>query len=661
MKWLLYSLILLFSNALVAQEIQPILNFAPNGFFIEITKQIPQNGYYQILRKENSAIEFQQIAVIAPPVNFEDFYNRLILSNAKNPIYDLPTNYFLTKIWNIIIKTHNLDSIPIYGAMPYFQEALGTGYYDNTLTINHLYTYKIQFYANNKLISETTTEPLIFKKSTAVCKIHSASAIANENYIKLNFASSKTNKPFKVKVFRNIYLQTDFIEISPDIIYNNSNDSVFARILDTNVVKGIIYDYFVLPFDELGNEGQNSDTIRVINSFNKSESFIQTIRTKSIDSISAIQISWTCPIPKYLRSINIYRSENYDGQYKLIGSAIPSDTSFIDNQINPIQTYFYYLIINDVFGQSVRSARTTGMLNANKKALSPLDLKAIPENGFVTLTWKRPSADTRGYYIFRSTNLPNDTLTQISDIILNNDLNVKFIDSLKGVTSQVLSYAVKSSNTSYDISNLSEIVYIDNPQNIHLPTPMNLSAKFQDGNVLLIWDINDIENIDIFGYRIFRKLLKKDGSDSTDFIEIKRPNTEQSLNYFTDSSCTNGNTYLYSVQAISANNSQSHLSAPAQIYIPKFKPLSISSCQITKEQDGFYLQWEPTLQDDIKSYKIYRIENNEKYVLIAEINSKQTNYFDKYKSNAPIVFYTITCINNQNIESDITEWFKSEQ
>jgi len=661
MKWLLYSLILLFSNALVAQEIQPILNFAPNGFFIEITKQIPQNGYYQILRKENSAIEFQQIAVIAPPVNFEDFYNRLILSNAKNPIYDLPTNYFLTKIWNIIIKTHNLDSIPIYGSMPYFQEALGTGYYDNTLTINHLYTYKIQFYANNKLISETTTEPLIFKKSTAVCKIHSASAIANENYIKLNFASSKTNKPFKVKVFRNIYLQTDFIEISPDIIYNNSNDSVFARILDTNVVKGIIYDYFVLPFDELGNEGQNSDTIRVINSFNKSESFIQTIRTKSIDSISAIQISWTCPIPKYLRSINIYRSENYDGQYKLIGSAIPSDTSFIDNQINPIQTYFYYLIINDVFGQSVRSARTTGMLNANKKALSPLDLKAIPENGFVTLTWKRPSADTRGYYIFRSTNLPNDTLTQISDIILNNDLNVKFIDSLKGVTSQVLSYAVKSSNTSYDISNLSEIVYIDNPQNIHLPTPMNLSAKFQDGNVLLIWDINDIENIDIFGYRIFRKLLKKDGSDSTDFIEIKRPNTEQSLNYFTDSSCTNGNTYLYSVQAISANNSQSHLSAPAQIYIPKFKPLSISSCQITKEQDGFYLQWEPTLQDDIKSYKIYRIENNEKYVLIAEINSKQTNYFDKYKSNAPIVFYTITCINNQNIESDITEWFKSEQ
>ncbi len=661
MKLLLYPLILLFSNILVAQNIQPILNFAPNGFFIEITKQIPQNGYYQILRKENSAADFQKIAVIASPGNFEDFYNSLFLSNAKNPIYDLPTNYFLTKIWSIIIKTHNLDSIPIYGAMPYFQEALGTGYYDNTLTINHLYTYKIQFYANNQLISETTTEPLIFKKSTAACKIHSASAIANENYIKLNFASSKNNKPFKVKAFRNIYLQTDFIEILPDIIYNNSTDSVFARILDTSVVKGIIYDYFVLPLDEFGNEGPNSDTIRVINSFDKSESFIQTIRTKSIDSINAIQISWTCPIPKYLRSINIYRSENYDGQYKSIGSAIPGDTLFIDNQINPIQTYFYYLMINDVFGQSVRSARTTGMLNANKKAISPLNLKVIPENGFVTLTWKRPSADTRGYYIFRSTNLPNDTLTQISDIILNNDLNVKFIDSLKEITSQVLSYAVKSLNTSYDISNLSEIVYVDNPQNINLPTPMNLSAKFQDGNALLIWDINNIENIDIFGYRIFRKLLKKDGSDSTDFIEIKRPNTEQSLNYFTDSSCINGNIYLYSVQAISVNNSQSHLSAPAQVYIPKFKPLSISSCQITKEQEGFYLQWEPTLQNGIKSYKIYRIENNDKYVSIAEINSKQTNYFDKYKSNAPIVFYTITCINNQNIESDITEWFKVEQ
>lgn len=98
----------------------------------------------------------------------------------------------------------------------------------------------------------------------------------------------------------------------------------------------------------------------------------------------------------------MYRSEDYDTGYRLIGSASLADTSFTDRQVNPITTYYYYLIINNAYGQSGKSARIAGMLEANSKAMTPFNLSAQALPGMVVLSWKKPSGDTRGYYIMRS-------------------------------------------------------------------------------------------------------------------------------------------------------------------------------------------------------------------------------------------------------------------
>lgn len=658
MKKFVFWLLVIFPLSLFTQELNPIINFAYEGFYLDITNKIEKNRFYKILRKQGKDTNFKEIAILKSPDKFETFYNNLILSNSKNPIYDLPEPTYLPKLWEIALVTKSLDSIPMYGKLPYFQEALGCGYYDNLIELGNSYVYKIEFYRDNQLVNEFTTRPLIFNKTIPDCKIHLSSFEAQEKYIKLSFSSSTREKPYKIKLFRNIYLQTDYLEIKPNILYNKLSDSIYARILDTNVVEGIIYNYYAVPVDLYGNMGIPSDTIRVINSFNKSESYIQTIRTRSIDSLNSIQISWQCEVPNYLRSINIFRSNDYDGNYKLIGNALPQDTMFLDNQINPIQTYFYYLVINDVFGESTRSPRVSGMLQANKKAEAPLDFKVTNEDGNIKLTWRRPSADTRGYYVFRTTGQENDTLIQISDLILNTDLEVIYIDTLKNLNSSMFGYAVKAVNTSYNISQATEIEYINPQSNQILPTPMNLRAINQDGKILLAWEESLLNNLEVRGYNVYRKILKNDGTDSTEFQKLPNSIENEANNFFVDSTLSEGINYLYAIEAIGFNGNKSSLSAPTKIYIPKSRPVSIQSIYWGFSEKGVFLQWEKTLQKSIVAYNIYRLKENEKPIKIASIKSDITEFFDNDILEDAPTFYAITCVDTKGNESEIEEWTK---
>lgn len=658
MKIFIYYLILFLPISLFSQELNPVINFAYEGFYLDITNKIEKNGFYKIYRKQGRDTNFKEIAILKTPDKFETFYNALILSNSKNPIYDIPEPTYLPKLWEIAFMTKSLDSIPIYGKLPYFQEALGCGYYDNLIENGISYVYKIELYSDNQFVKEFTTRPSTFNKTTPNCRIHFSSFEAQEKYVKLSFASSVSEKPFKIKLFRNIYLQTDYLEIKPNILYNKLGDSLYARILDTNVVKGIIYNYYAVPIDLYGNMGIPSDTIRVINSFKKSESYIETIRTKSIDSLNAIQISWKCEVPEYVRSINIFRSNNYDGEYKLIGSALPQDTMFLDNQVNPIQSYFYYLIINDVFGESTRSPRVSGMLQANKKAEVPLDFKVTNEDGNIKLTWQRPSADTRGYYVFRTTTQENDTLIQISDLILSNDLEINYVDTLKNINTPLLGYAVKSVNTSYDISPATEIEYINPQSNQILQTPMNLRAINQNGKILLTWEESVLNNLEVRGYNIYRKILKNDGTDSTEFEKLANSIENEANNFYVDTTVSEGINYLYAIESIGFNGNKSLLSAPTIVYLPKLRPISIQSIYWGLSDKGVLLQWEKTMQNSIVSYNIYRLKENEKPIKIASIKSDIVEFFDNYILDDTPIFYAITCVDAKGNESEIEEWTK---
>jgi hypothetical protein len=366
-------------------------------------------------------------------------------------------------------------------------------------------------------------------------------------------------------------------------------------------------------------------------------------------------------VPEFLRTIDIYKSDNYDKGYRRVGSVSPGDTQYVDNDVNPITTYFYYLIINNAYGQSIPSSRITGMLGPVRIATAPYELTAESKNGVVKLKWRKPTADTRGYYVYRSEMNLSDTLTQITDIILTDSLNVEFVDSLKTVRSISLAYAVKSVNTSYDISPFSEEVHISPDLKIAIETPLNLRAKYNHGSVLLTW--NDVQERDnnILGYNLYRKILKHDGSDSTSFVLINEKAEDNSMNYYDDTTAEEGVKYLYSVESFSVGESRSGLSSPSVIEVPIFRPVSISSLNVARVKDGVILNWHHTMQENIKEYRIYRLTQSKDAVLVATIPSVSESYLDKKAPVGESCFYAITCVNKKNIESKIDDWVGAEK
>ncbi|MBI5325933.1 MAG: hypothetical protein HZB41_11790 [Ignavibacteriae bacterium] len=658
---LLFAIIMNIGVCFAQQPEYPYLAPGPEGIYIMCGNKIPRDFVYQIFRTDEAREDWKLIKLLVFKSNYDDFFQNLVNINAHNNVYELPEEKFKQNIWDFIIKTNDVDSVPLYGGFPMYREALGTAYYDTDVKKGNTYKYKVIISKTNESDKISTLKPINYNTVIPNLKLKSIYSNPEENRIYLRFYAPEHIGLMRVKVFRCNYMQTEFAEIGPFVGFSNRHDSVYIGIIDTLVHKKEIYQYYAIPYDLYGNPGNASDTIRIVNLINKAESYIKALHTESIDSLNSIRIRWKSDVPEFLRSIDIYKSDKYDKGYNRIGSANPGDTMFIDNQVNPITTYFYYLIINNAYGQSLPSARITGMLGAVKKAEPPLELQAVSKNGVVTLKWRKPTADTRGYYVYRSDMTQNDTLLQITDIILTDSLNVQFTDSLKNVKSISLVYAVKSANTSYDISPFSEKVFVSPEISISLETPLNLRAKYNFGSILLTW--SDVAEIDknIIGYKLYRKILKADGSDSTSFVVVNGKAEDNSMNYFEDSTAEEGLTYLYAVESYSIGTSKSNLSAPAIIEIPVFRPVSISSLNVARIKEGVMLKWNKTMQENIKEYRLYRLTEKKDAVLVTTLKSETESFLDK---NAPVgesCFYALTCVNKKNIESKIDDWFGAEK
>jgi len=652
-------LFIIFAQA-SAQDIKPTFHQSPNGFFIEFNRQIEKNQYYIIYRQEKNNTNFIKISEIRYPDRYEDFYNRLKIATAKFGVFEIPSPNELSRIWDAFIKKQNIFSLSNISSLPNVKEALCFGYYDNTLKPNNTYTYKVQLLgANNKLISEYLSSSITFKKQPVNIKFKCSSASATENSTNLIYSSHISNRTSKKKIFRNIYLQTNFSEIFPTLNFSTTKDSLYSKIYDSEVKKNLVYQYYTVPYDFYGNQGLNSDTVKIVSTSRTMTSHIKSIRAKSAGDFNAIQLAWNYHSPEFVRGVKIYKSKKLDGEYRQIATLSYKDTVFFDSEVNPFESYFYFIIVDDIFGETISGPRVGGLLIVSKPAEPPLNVKVETEPNGIRLKWQKPSNDTRGYYVYRSTTFPGDSLVQISGFLKFDDFECEFFDSLENIKSPIVSYAVSSVNSCYQISKPSNIVFAKNPKKIPLPTPENLYGKFENAAVHLFWEQTGIEFGSVAEYKIFRKILKTDGTDSTDFQELKRPISELATNYFKDTSVTPGLYYLYSVQAIGINGSESPLSAPFTIYIPIVKPLPVSYCATAKVSDGVFIKWHPTFQEGIKAYRIYRIWGNSPPQKLIELDIKQKEYIDKINPAGQRVFYAITCVNSNNIESEVVEWFKA--
>jgi len=299
------------------------------------------------------------------------------------------------------------------------------------------------------------------------------------------------------------------------------------------------------------------------------------------------------------------------------------------------------------------------MLEANREASVPTDLRAKTETGKVILSWRKPSGDTRGYYVFRSDD-GGETFNQLSNLIITDALEISFTDSLMNVNNTNLAYGVKSENISYRISPMTGPVFVNPILLIPLVTPVNLIAKYTQEGVLLTWDDASLLDGSVRGYNLYRKILSKKVGDSTEFKLLDENLYSHFLNYCIDKSAAEGENYAYAVESMGVNSTHSSLSIPALIKVPVFNPVSLAGIYAKRTDTGNYIEWQKTLQENILQYKVYRLIDNAKPLFLKTLSSENTSYTDTEVPEGKSCLYAITCVNDKTISSDIDEVVTAE-
>ena len=632
---------------LFAQQAIP----AAEGIFITLGKEIPNQVTYTISRRTDAATAWEELKTLHFEQDSAVFYAALNRAGAHYKIFEMPENRLRSNIWKMISAATTLDSVSFYGYTPAYREALQTAYYDETALPYVEYEYKIttQLRDRQEPLNETVIKgryPAVVKKDFQMKALRMEPF---KNKMVLKYISDDLQKPAGIVILRSTYMQTGFKPITGLSGAVNQRDSILYIAVDSLIETGKVYQYVAIPFDELGNEGLASDTIRIANIAYNNAPTILSVKTTSLEKESAIKLSWKLDNTPNMQSVKIYRSEDYDSKnYKLIGVASPTDSVFLDKKVHPVKNYYYTLIPVTQYGNGHPSARVIGMLKANKIAMRPQSLKAAIVNDKIRLSWKRPEFYTRGYYVYRSKG-GLDTLKQVTDLIITDSVDVVYDDlppaSENGI---VYTYAVKAVNTSYNISPLSEQINITTPLKVKLTTPINVKVRSVENRVMVFWDNHSDKNH--LGFIVLRRT--KDISKNNQFEKINNTEINAFTNFFEDKTAVKEQNYEYAIQAVAINGQLSAVSTPASLNIAQQILLPAYNLTAYADKNTVIINWDKTEQEDATEYKIYRL-NGDKKELLGTVDKSISFFEDKKANTKDLNTYAVACA-AKTVESELS-------
>jgi hypothetical protein len=312
---------------------------------------------------------------------------------------------------------------------------------------------------------------------------------------------------------------------------------------------------------------------------------------------------------------------------------------FDDSNLEPSITYFYYIVINNGFGNSLPSARAPAILLGKKEnVIPPQDLILTRKGNVVTLKFRRVGYDVRGYYVYRANGYESE-LNQLPRMLHSTDSLLTYTDTLAvSGRSSVYSYAVASVNTSYNISPISNRVntIFSGGQ---MPVPDKLNVLLGNDAVTLVWnDVADL-NSSITAYEIYRKTVNK-VQDSG--VERLLGTVNFTTNSFTDNLILPGENYIYRIRCIASDTTDaSSFSLPYSVYVPSGKALPPGEVSAIASAKFITLKWTLPVINDIQSVLVYRAAENGKESLLETLDAKTESYQDNSAKKGTMYYYFI--------------------
>jgi fibronectin type 3 domain-containing protein len=612
----------------------------------------PVNGAtgYRVERKKQGQEEWKQIATVSAPDTLPVFEQRLQQMAAYVPDPFVENRVPAQKLWQAVLQYRRIDSLHEWSGVLLVRLALGTTYLDTTAERGATYEYRVsKVDASGAVREAATSNAVLYPSVPALAPLRLLDKTATEKQVVLRWNIGRGIQPVNFLVMRKD-AKDAYQMIDPIRALSRSHDTTLFLVEDTLVQPLHYYQYYIVPADYYGNSGAHSDTTAVASYDFNSVPLPDHLNATGFDSSGGVRVSWRLEQPKFVKAVQILRSESWDTGYKQIAVVSTQDTSFIDRLSVPMVKYYYRLIMVGQFDElSLPSARVFGLYKSTLVPTGPGKIKIEGENNGVKLQWQTREKNILGYYVYR-TNGFNDSLHLITSLIPADSITT-FFD-----TSSVLSgklrygYSVRTENTSHKISGFSETAYVRPLIPTQPPTPINLATSVHDRVIQLYWDDMRAMDNSVKGYYIFRREFTGKKKEE-DYKKLNDTLLRAKHNNYIDTTAETDKTYEYAVQAVDYFDGMSGMSASAkgELRSPEIAPPAGLRAELTDE--GIQVQWDTTHQPGITGFKVYRYERGKKPQLMGTTTLAEREFVDKKAQKGKLYSYYVTAVGAHEKES----------
>ncbi|MFN3428260.1 MAG: hypothetical protein ACK41G_11900 [Candidatus Thermochlorobacter sp.] len=620
----------------------------------KVSKAQPVGGiaFYRIERKKTSEKEWTQLADVESPNSLSELQTRLDQLRRTQPdLYDAE-GIPLVAYWTQVEKSPARVDTFIYANPLAVRLAMGMFYLDSTAERNTAYQYRVsRCDASGNTKTQVISASVSYPQSLDIAPKF-ASKYELQNQITLRFVA-KSRQGFGIRAFRR---EGDGAFEPLSVPYtiarlSSGRDSLIITLIDSLVAPSKYYQYFIVPRDYYRNIGTPSDTTLATTFDFRNIPLPDNLRALNTPDAVGLQLSWRMVTTTNIVSVEIYRSTDSEKGFERIATVPPTQTTYLDESAEPMQRYFYRLVMTGPFGE--RSQPSTIGFGIYESRLQPMPPRLAAAEGMakgVRLKVETSDPAIIGYRIYRNARY-GDSLQLISGLVpLEKIEETLFVDSSLGLSGrQSYGYAVRSESKSHVLSDFSDTLYARPAIALSLPTPTGLSATQPNGEfqktVSLFWLDMTAYDEAISGYRIYRRQVsRKAKSDFKPLLDSLLP-AEQ--NYLTDTTLLEFGVYEYAVQAFGRFESKSTMSAPVQVEYKKLPLAPPADVRAAATTEGVKITWGETVQERLSGYRLYRYERGKTPTVLATLQPDQQEFLDKSAKKGALYFYFITSLEKE--------------
>ena len=642
----------------MAQSVAEAAYGSPYGIFVITGNDLlmtekGREERYLIERRGINENLWKEIASVSSPDRAKEFETRLKQWCEKFPEWADYSRIPVEKLYGTLQRTGTIDSLRFYSQLLPVRLAAGVMYLDSTVTDTLRYQYRVSktrakepaqvLYLSAPARREETTflgRPVIVRKTVSSGEVIITSGL------------DPGFRPSFYRVFRKEEGEKSFSLITPATVRYIKNDTAFVIVSDTDIRAGRIYDYYITPVDYYGRTSVSTEIVRTgIYSFSSVKA-PYSIRASAVRPAGGIQLEWKTDSPGEIRSLNIYKSADYDTGYVLLAKIAPSDTIFTDASAEPMRKYFYYFVMEGFFNElSPPGVRVFGIAENRIPPIRPLISSSEGIINGARVEVKVFNPDISAVRIYRRIK-GAAAFSPVAVVPVKEGSLAVYTDTSRyfsGYT--LLSYTTLAENSSHALSEFSDTVSVYPLSETKPYSPDNVSVACENGNVNLLWDDLSRTNPEITGYRVYRRTTVASAVRQNKFTLLSDRFLQPEVNYFTDTLVVPGTTYEYQVRSVDFKGAESASGDVAVITIHKSTPVAPSAMKLFVQPDGITIEWEEPAQEDIKSYRIYRYERGGKPVAVATVSHGTERYIDKTARKGKLYFYYLTSVEENGLES----------